>query len=165
MELLRTHLTDSERSRLMQLYAHAFPPEERRPAEQFPPADPAFRFYAVGNAGLLTVWEFPEFTYVEHFAVFPRMRGRGIGSQALAQLQGPVILEVEPPELGKEARRRIAFYERNGFRLLPVRYVQPPYSPQLPAVPLRLMARGDVGDVGAAISLIHSRVYSLKSLS
>lgn len=160
---LHTDLTDGMRQRLMRLYADAFPPEERRPLEHFPPADEAFRFYAVGDAGLLTAWEFAGFTYIEHFAVFPHMRGRGIGSQALALLSGPVILEVEPPELGHEARRRIAFYERNGFRLLPVGYVQPPYAPQLPAVPLRLMARGDIGDVKAAISLIHRRVYGVTS--
>lgn len=156
---LRKNIPLQEFSELLELYIDAFPPEERRPVDKMPPADPAFNFYAVGDAGLLTAWEFPDFTYVEHFAVYPHMRGSGIGSEALAALNGTVVLEVEPPETGEMARRRIAFYERNGFRLLDVDYLQPPYSPGLPSVPLRLMVRGDLPDVETAIFILHSRVY------
>ena len=40
----------------------------------------------------------------------------------------PIVLEVEPPTT-ETARRRIAFYERNGFSLCERAYVQPPYRP------------------------------------
>lgn len=156
--LLTTDITAEHLSRLMSLYESAFPPEERRPTAEMPPADPAFRFYAIGDRGLLTAWEFPGVTYVEHFAVFPEARGNGIGSRTLAELGGPVILEVEPPEQSEEARKRVAFYERNGFRLLDVDYMQPAYAPGLPSIPLRLMLRGEA-NVTEAIRLIHSRVY------
>lgn len=157
---LRKDIGAEEFGRLMELYVEAFPPEERRPLSQMPPADPAFTFYAVGDdAGLLTAWRFPDFTYVEHFAVYPELRGHGIGSQALAALPGTVLLEVEPPECSEQARRRIEFYRRNGFRLLDVDYVQPPYSPGLPSVPLRLMVRGELEDVEVAVFMLHSRVY------
>ncbi|MBR7146301.1 MAG: GNAT family N-acetyltransferase, partial [Oscillospiraceae bacterium] len=52
------------------------------------------------------------------FAVREDCRGSGIGSELLDELIGtlphPICLEVEPPET-EIAKRRIAFYERNGF--------------------------------------------------
>lgn len=157
--MLLTRKIDSDLlSRLMRLYEDAFPPEERRPVEQMLPSDPEFKLYAIGEHGLLTAWEFPEVTYIEHFAVFPESRGQGIGSKALAELKGSVILEVEPHEAGIEAAKRIAFYERNGFRLLDRDYVQPSYGHGLPPVALKLMLRGTT-DVDRAVNLIHEKVY------
>lgn len=49
----------------------------------------------------------------------------------------PVILEAEPPELNETARRRVAFYERLGYKLNPHEYYQPPYK--LGGKPLRLV--------------------------
>lgn len=146
---------------LLKLYVSAFPADERRPVSQMPPCDSAFRFYAIEDAGLLTAWAFDGFTYIEHFAIFPEMRGSGIGSLALSELPDPVILEVEPPEESSDARRRIGFYERNGFHLLDVDYIQPPYSPGLNPVRLKLMLRGDLKiPVQDVVQTIHNRVYS-----
>ncbi len=150
---------------LKQLYAEAFPPEERRPVSHMIPKDPAFRFYAIDDSGLLTAWHFPEFTFIEHFAIFPEKRGFGIGSQTLAELSGNLILEVEPPTTGSAAKRRIAFYERNKFRMLDIVYMQPPYSSELPSVELRLMIRGEIANINDAIRIIHSRVYGTQSQS
>ncbi|MGM9865461.1 MAG: GNAT family N-acetyltransferase, partial [Muribaculaceae bacterium] len=110
--------------------------------------------------GLVTVWEFDGFSYVEHFAVQPGLRGAGVGSWVLSQLREPVILEVEPAGSTPEAERRIRFYERNGFRVLDVQYVQPPYSPELPELELKLMLRGDIEDIDAVIKTIHKNVYN-----
>lgn len=64
-------------------------------------------------------------------AVEPAMRGRGIGSLVLRRLCAyyesakGIIVEVEQPELAEEEadrlhrERRIAFYERAGFTLVP----------------------------------------------
>lgn len=157
---LRKIIKGEEMERLLKLYVEAFPPEERRPLEQMPPEDKAFTFYAVGDGGLLTAWEFDGYTYVEHFAVYPDKRGNGVGATALAALSGPVILEVEPPESGEMARRRIAFYERNGFRLADCDYMQPAYSPEFSAIPMKLMIRGDLPcSVAAAAQTLHHRVY------
>ena len=55
-----------------------------------------------------------------------------------------VLLEVEMPETDF-ARRRIGFYERNGFRVRDeFKYIQPPYSPGQPSLELLLMTHGDV---------------------
>lgn len=157
---LRDKISAEEFGRLMDLYESAFPPDERRPREQMPPADPAFRLWAVGDDGLLTTWQFDGYTYVEHFAVFPDRRGGGIGSRALAAIAGPVILEVEPPESGEMARRRIDFYRRNGFRLDDLKYIQPPYSPDSSPVELRLMVRGQLPvPLAEAAATLRRRVY------
>lgn len=112
------------------------------------------------EVGLVTVWEFDGFSYVEHFAVQPGLRGAGVGSWVLSQLREPVILEVEPAGSTPEAERRIRFYERNGFRVLDVPYVQPPYSSELPELELKLMLRGDIEDIDAVIKTIHKNVYN-----
>lgn len=149
----------------IEIYENAFPPEERRPREAVHPADEAFRLYNISTsqravAGLLTAWDFGRFTYIEHFAVHPSLRGAGIGACALKSFACPLLIEVEPPETGHTARRRIAFYERQGFRLLDFPYIQPPYTPALPSVELRLMVRGDFDvPVAEAVRMLHTRVY------
>ena len=93
----------------------------------------------------LTVYDFPGFTFAEHFAVSPAARNQGLGSKMLTalkkQISGRICLEVELP-LTEQARKRIGFYERNGFSLNDYPYVQPPISQGRKPVPLRLMTTG-----------------------
>ncbi|MDE6278234.1 MAG: GNAT family N-acetyltransferase [Muribaculaceae bacterium] len=151
------------------IYEAAFPPEERRPSGNPVPDDEAFRFYNiatrdVAQAGLLTLWSFGTFRYIEHLAVDSNLRGNGIGAAALAEVENPVVLEVEPPETSAMAARRVEFYKRQGFRLLEVPYVQPPYSPGLPPVRLCLMLRGRLlVPVSEVIRTLHSRVYGAEN--
>jgi hypothetical protein len=64
--------------------------------------------------------------------------------QALKEEGRPIVLEVELPETDI-ARRRIAFYERNGFRLWTSRnYQQPPYRQGDAPIAMRLMAWGNL---------------------
>lgn len=156
------------------LYESAFPVEERR--------DLAWQHRALADAdfhctelqrdgafvGLLTYWlpEGASFLYVEHLAVLPECRGQGVGSAALSWLAAqasatPILLEIEPPE-DTRTRRRLDFYERNGYTLLLKHHLQWPYHPQSPAVPLKLMARGAVDDalVGAFEDYLHTRVMA-----
>lgn len=146
------------------LYEQSFPPEERRDWSLLPVDNPAFSLMEVvdddGVTGFITLWHFDGFAYVEHFAINPSRRGGGLGSQILSLLEGAVILEVEPAGSTPEAERRIGFYERNGFRLLDVPYVQPPYSAGMPELELRLMLRGEIADIDAAIKTIHKNVYN-----
>lgn len=92
--------------------------------------------------GFLSVWEFESLVYVEHFAVNPRFRNSGLGSQMLKELQDrckkPLCLEVELPET-ELAKRRIRFYERNGFFLNRYPYKQPPLADGQQEIPLYLM--------------------------
>lgn len=92
--------------------------------------------------GILLYWEGPGFRYVEHFATVPELRGRGIGAQALAQLnaQGvPVILEIDPP-VDEISVRRQHFYERCGFVRNPFSHIHPPYRAGYAGHPLVVMS-------------------------
>ncbi|AWB45209.1 GNAT family N-acetyltransferase [Paenibacillus sp. CAA11] len=93
--------------------------------------------------GMMGVWRLGTFRFLEHFAVDPASRGEGTGKQMLqALLQDkplPVLLEVEPPS-GGMTLRRIGFYERLGFHLLPFEYSQPPLRIGQPYLPLCIMS-------------------------
>ena len=106
--------------------------------------EPEYRIYYM-PAGFLAVWEFESFIYIEHFAVDPALRNRGTGSALLQELvkqyQKPICLEVELPE-DELTRRRIGFYERNGFVFNEYPYIQPPISKGKSPVPLRIMTYG-----------------------
>ena len=103
--------------------------------------EPEYRIYYM-PAGFLAVWEFESFIYIEHFAVDPALRNSGTGSAMLQELvkqyQKPICLEVDLPE-DELTRRRIGFYERNGFVFNEYPYIQPPISKGKSPVPLRIM--------------------------
>lgn len=149
----------------------SFPETEFRPMEEqyalF--ADPAYRIFTCRRegkiAGFFAVWDFPEVLYIEHFAVDGRLRGGGIGAAMIGELRAlcdkAICLEVEPPE-NETAKRRIGFYERNGFFLNPYPYMQPPISAGRDAIPLLIMT-GD-GCIDKATfekikQLLYTRVY------
>ena len=95
--------------------------------------------------GFIAVWNFPRFVFVEHFAVNPECRNKGTGAEILKKIitlfDKPLCLEVEPPE-NELTRRRIGFYERNGFYLNEYPYIQPPISEGKNPVPLMIMSSG-----------------------
>ena len=107
--------------------------------------EPEYRIYYM-PAGFLAVWEFESFIYIEHFAVDPALRNSGTGSAMLQELvkqyQKPICLEVELPE-DELTRRRIGFYERNGFVFNEYPYIQPPISKGKSPGPLRIMTYGE----------------------
>lgn len=152
LRLCRLHRPISAMRRMEKIYLASFPPEERREWSEIVRLASArrhpLRFWllTVGGepCGFITAWRFKGFRYVEHFAVDSCRRGHGIGAEAMRMFvtrhHTPVVLEVEPAGTSPMAARRIAFYERCGFRPHPeYRYIQPPYSADLPEVPLMLM--------------------------
>ena len=158
--------TDGLRQEAKALYFGSFPPEERRAWEEIPFAEDYFSFSLVVDdeeqhlIGFISLWNFGSYSYVEHFAVNPAMRGRGTGSRILGLVEGNLVLEVEPEDANDMAPRRIGFYRRNGFRLLDADYIQPPYAEDLPSLPLKLMSRGELPDIDRVISTLHQRVYN-----
>ncbi len=156
------------------LYYNSFPVEERRPWEgvltMLSQKDSPYNIYVIlrddAFAGFISWWKLGRFVYIEHFAVEMEMRGDGVGSKSLRRfvdaVQMPVVLEVELPQRGEAARRRIAFYSRNGFTAHPhFDYIQPSYGAGLPLVPLMLMTAGNEGllDLKQVAHQLHSVVY------
>ncbi len=66
---------------------------------------------------------------MEHFCIFPKLRGQKYGQRALEKLNEkgkPVILEIDPP-VDEISIRRKGFYERCGFTANPYEHVHPAY--------------------------------------
>lgn len=118
------------------LYFTAFPSEERRSEEDFsrqpnlPGCQVDLVYHDEVYAGFCIWWQLEGFAFLEHLAVNPEMRGEKTGQKTLNKLrevvQGPLLLEIEPPLEG-DALRRLHFYLRNGFYLLDKPYRQPSY--------------------------------------
>ena len=158
------------------LYESAFPPDERRDfaiVRHLLDAAGAFRIHAALDsasgefAAFVSFWDFGSFTYIEHLAVMPPMRGKGIGHRVMKHVfesvSARVVLEVEPPA-DDVTRKRIAFYESLGMSLWSdFPYIQPPYAPHLNPVELRLMTAGSFSlhDLTAAVATIHREVYGV----
>lgn len=165
-------LTTLSLNKFKEIYEDSFPVDERRPWDELK------KLISTGNGffkafsiladsqfvGFITVWEFTEAIYIEHFATDKAFRGSGIGSKALNKLTSsatrPVVLEVETADTGDLARRRIEFYRRHGFRdRQDFHYIQPPYSPGLASLPMTLMIHGDL-DPETARRLLYRHVYN-----
>lgn len=163
-------ITTDDYSLLKNLYEEAFPADERRdwsliisPAKAGCPS--LFGIIADGHlAGMLTLWNFDRFSYVEHFVVAPAFRGKGVGSEAMRQLiekigNRPLVVEIEPPTSERpETLLRRDFYSRLGFSTISTDYIQPPYSSELSSVPMHLLATTILPSQSTAATL-HREVY------
>lgn len=158
------------------LYLSAFPENERRPVDaqrRNVDTNPLFRCYLLTGdggrpIGFITLWCPDGFYYAEHFAIDPSLRNGGWGSrvvrQLLRELELPVVLEAEVPA-DDLSRRRIAFYERQGFRIWDKDYVQPPYRPGGESLPLYLMVANETHGLPAVDSvrrIIYRHVYGVE---
>lgn len=121
-----------------------------------------------GIKGFISVWEFKNFAYVEHFAVHRSYRGKGLGSEILLSLKSkyncPIVLEVEVPE-DSVTKKRVKFYELNEFVLNEWNYIQPSYQPDVPGPHLQLMSYPkdiDEADYDQFKSLVFTNVYGQK---
>lgn len=160
-----------------QLYESAFPRCERRSAASHRAAvthETVFhadelRLRDGGDfAGILYYWQWPEYSlcFVEHLAVQPELRGRGIGHAALELLRGTadcVLLEIEPV-VDEQTARRLSFYRSAGFEPLPYEHVQLPYHVGDAPVPMVLLSRCASGAAASAAQvallekLLHEQV-------
>lgn len=139
--------TDSSKP-AKQLYEEAFPLEERRPWMSILANNKkeCFDFFVIQDGGLfvgiISIWQFDDFNYIEHFAISPMLRSQGFGSKVIELVREkytkPFVIEVELPE-NTLAIKRIDFYKRLGFFLRPEDYIQPPYTEGLPFVSMNIM--------------------------
>lgn len=142
-------MNENDYEEVWAIMEESFPVSERRShdGQRNLLREPHYRLYSYKTDGktaaFFAVWEFEEFAFIEHFAVDKGSRNGGIGAVLLGQLQKrlakTVILEVELPE-GEMERRRIGFYERNGFYLNEYAYVQPKLCEEGAELSLKIMS-------------------------
>lgn len=129
--------------------------------------DPRYSVYVLSDApaqikAAITVWQFADFAFIEHFAVDPAYRNQGLGALILGEIKNFVscalCLEAELPKT-EIARRRIGFYERNGFFTNAYPYIQPAYSAEKNPVPLLILTTGG-GISETQFATIRETLYS-----
>ncbi|MEL7588502.1 MAG: GNAT family N-acetyltransferase [Prolixibacteraceae bacterium] len=155
---------------LLKLYADSFPFEERRSEDQLKGMIGHDKMSLIGLhageqlVGFLIWWDFVSFGYIEHLAIFPELRGRNTGAEALKQIRTKApktLLEAEKPD-NKMSERRIGFYRRNGFDVVEPHYLQPPYRKG--GIPISMYLLSDfphwnTEELEAAVHLIRKEVY------
>ncbi len=134
---------------LKMIYIDSFPPDERREWQKLkelinhPNFEISQILYNKEAIGLIVIWNFSDFSFIEHFAIRESARGKGIGNEVLRQIieekATRVIVEVEEPT-NVSACRRIAFYNRLGFSDYDGIYYQPAYSPDKKKVKMLIMS-------------------------
>lgn len=155
-------------SKLFNRYEKTFPEDERRNKEQF--IDLATNPYAFvfliknenETVGYCVIWELNNFYFLEHFEIFEECRNQKFGEKTLENLQEKfekVVLETEPDSLSEIAARRIQFYQRNGFKIVEKKYLQPSYGEGKSSLSLFLMANFLVENLEHSIKEIHEIVY------
>lgn len=133
---LRNATTERQLANIRPLYEEAFPKSEKKPFEFIlqKREQASFEILEIVDeaqefCGLAIMMLYEALVLLDYFAIAPQCRGRGLGSQALKDLQEryagkKFMLEVEStvgldalPESEKHLRlRRKAFYLRNGMR-------------------------------------------------
>ena len=167
-----------DRARFDEMYAimeDSFPTDEHRPrqAQQALFDDDRYAVYTLAEngriLGFLAVWTLENWLFIEHFAVSPDARNRGIGGNMLQALLAStdlrVCLEVELPE-SDIARRRIGFYTRQGLTFNDHPYVQPAMGEGQSPVPLRIMTSNgaiDCSEFRALRALLYRNVYRVEA--
>ena len=142
-------LKNTEFDDVYSIMEDSFPADERRPynEQKMLLNKDNYKVYVIKDtscriSAFIAVWSFNDFIFIEHFAVDSSFRNSGIGSSVLNDIKNKynkiICLEVEPPK-SEITRRRVGFYERNGFYLNHYPYVQPPISKGKNPVPLMIM--------------------------
>lgn len=159
-----------------ELYNSAFPEDERRDFSLVSQTvkDTSLDFFLIRNekqqlAGFISLWDFETFVYIEHFATCEAFRGQGIGAKVMQRLRNtitkPIIFEVELPD-NPLAKRRIDFYKRCGFDVLPYPYTQPPYDKDKHSIPMLIMTQSDkpmnAKEFEKTIERLHKEVYGVQ---
>lgn len=163
--------TAEECARAYRRMEESFPPEERRPFADFCRVWEESRFslfFACDGGeevGLISLWQFSDFAFVEHLAVYPEKRGGGYGGKimrAVAAAHPALVLEIEPPTEGDKLRRW-EFYRRLGFVMNDFPYFQPPYRADGEKLEMRLLSLPmPLHNPEQAIGEIYRAVYGIE---
>ncbi len=123
---LRRPRTLADWWRILRLYRHAFPANERKPfslIRQLQKKDKVDVWLGQSNGtfcGLAITVNGKGLILLDYFAVEARLRGKGVGSAFLQQVLAhydttELFLEIELPDGSPEKERRLRFYKHNGL--------------------------------------------------
>lgn len=155
-------------SKIFNAYEKTFPEDERRNKEQFLDLAENPDVFVLSakdedeTIGYVVVWEIGDFYFLEHFEVYENFRYRKYGEMILSALQEKfvaIVLETEPEFLSDLAKRRLHFYERNGFDIIDRNYLQPSYGEGKSELNLYLMSNFQPKNLDEVITNIHESVY------
>lgn len=157
---------------LFELYQNSFPIEERRELKDLNyliqnEKQMCFNSIEIENhlVGFIILWNFEDFIYIEHFAIFPEERCKGFGTEILeaikANFKKTIVFEVEP-ENDLVSIIRINFYRRNLFEVIDKSYRQPSYHNKIDSYPMWIMSnKFDLTEITILnfIQIIKKNVY------
>lgn len=159
------------------LYIESFPRHERRSIihmHQLLGNEERFRMYLLETddnhrVGFITYWMLGTFIFLDYLAISPEQGNKGYGQKTIELLSKqtnlPLSGEIELPDSSDMATRRVRFYERLGFQIWDLPYVQPPYEGECDFVPMRIITLGDLGfpeNYEAIRDAIYLAVYNRK---
>ena len=130
------NLSRKKLDEMLGIYESQFPSDERRKISDQKRIDNDDRYEIdyIDQDGVMAafcaIWDLESFVFIEHLAVRESHKGYGYGTLLLerqVKKGRPLILEVELPD-DETRKKRIAFYEKLGFKLNDYEYVQPPLS-------------------------------------
>lgn len=111
--------------------------------------DPNFNIYVIRDEkseqvkAFITIWDVEDFGFVDHFAVSEEFRNEGLGSIILSEtrklINRKMFFEVDLPK-DEMSKRRIGFYERNGYFLNDFQYELPPLVEGLEPMTMMIMS-------------------------
>jgi ribosomal protein S18 acetylase RimI-like enzyme len=174
-ELIRIYNTSEiDFEAISALYISAFPEDERRSVDALKMMineHTEMVFYTINLknsfAGLLILWHFEKFHYIEHLAIKENLRSFGLGKKVIDSIKqrfpGIILFEVEPP-LDELSVRRVRFYERSGYKTVLKEYMQPPYDKNKKPVPMWVLSNNDQipeSDLTEFLTTIRQKVYEL----
>jgi GNAT superfamily N-acetyltransferase len=159
MEFKEINRVDSrEFSEAMEIYAEAFPANERHPAPLIAERvrDGLSKLYVASSDDEITfialLWPLKttDFLLLDYMATKATHRGKGIASAFLTELGKKLsnsgqylVMEVEDPKVGdrqNEKEKRVTFYKRHGAKVLEgVRYLLPPLDGTSPTEMILMM--------------------------
>lgn len=136
MEFIRISSKDDKYfNEAMKIYESSFPIFEQRTIKDQIEALKDKNFYSTiiceNNRliGLLFYWKYKKYTYIEHLAISPSLRGQNYGSKILKAFckdNENTILEIDNP-VDEISIKRLSFYSKLGFKLQEFEHVHPPY--------------------------------------
>lgn len=155
------------------LFESAFPREERPPFAAVRDREQENFHFLVATidddepVGILSYWTFPEFTYIEHFAIHEDYRDKGFGKACMLEFMNQypdqMLFEVEMPNTD-QAERRMEFYTDLGFQQNPNEYMQPSYYGKGLAVEMTIMSKYELDDeeFDEVRNILYHEVYNYK---